>query len=162
MPKFAKFRVPFAGILRRGVRAQSGERDQDARILRAWGAAVLRPYEDVTRDGKDSAGCPSKLRASRRYESLSREDLFERLPPDPPPAAERVFRDLLPVAVAPQFGRERFDAFLKAYFDHFAFKSITTEEFLGYLRESLLDRFPGIVSASQRGRDQVIHFVRFG
>ena len=48
-----------------------------------------------------------------------------------------------------KFGRERFDAFLKGYFDHFAFKSITTEEFLGYLRESLLDRFPGIVSASQ-------------
>lgn len=48
-----------------------------------------------------------------------------------------------------KFGRERFDAFLQGYFDHFAFKSITTEEFLGYLRENLLDRFPGIVSASQ-------------
>jgi leukotriene-A4 hydrolase len=48
-----------------------------------------------------------------------------------------------------KFGRDRFDAFLQGYFDHFAFKSITTEEFLGYLRENLLDRFPGIVSASQ-------------
>ena len=48
-----------------------------------------------------------------------------------------------------KFGRERFDAFLQGYFDHFAFKSITTEEFLGYLKENLLDRFPGIVSASQ-------------
>ena len=28
-----------------------------------------------------------------------------------------------------KFGRERFDAFLRGYFDHFAFKSITTEQF---------------------------------
>jgi aminopeptidase N len=48
-----------------------------------------------------------------------------------------------------RFGRERFDAFLQGYFDHFAFKSITTEEFLAYLQENLLDRFPGIVTADQ-------------
>jgi aminopeptidase N len=48
-----------------------------------------------------------------------------------------------------KFGRERLDAFLQGYFDHFAFKSITTEEFLGYLEQNLLDRFPGIVSAAQ-------------
>ena len=28
------------------------------------------------------------------------------------------------------FGRERFDQFLRSYFDHFAFQSITTEQFL--------------------------------
>jgi leukotriene-A4 hydrolase len=48
-----------------------------------------------------------------------------------------------------KFGRERFDAFLRAYFDHFAFKSITTEQFLKYLQENLLDRFPGIVTGDQ-------------
>ena len=32
-----------------------------------------------------------------------------------------------------KFGRERFDAFLRGYFDHFAFKSITTEQFNQYL-----------------------------
>jgi leukotriene-A4 hydrolase len=48
-----------------------------------------------------------------------------------------------------KFGRERLDAFLRGYFDHFAFKSVTTEEFLAYLKENLLDRSPGIVSASQ-------------
>jgi hypothetical protein len=53
-----------------------------------------------------------------------------------------------------KFGRERFDAFLRGYFDHFAFKSITTEQFLAYLKENLLDRFPGIVS-----RDQVMAWV---
>jgi leukotriene-A4 hydrolase len=53
-----------------------------------------------------------------------------------------------------KFGRERFDAFLRGYFDHFAFKSITTDQFLAYLQENLLDRFPGIVT-----RDQVNTWV---
>jgi leukotriene-A4 hydrolase len=48
-----------------------------------------------------------------------------------------------------RFGRERFDAFLRGYFDHFSFKSITTEQFLAYLQENLLDRFPGVVSRGQ-------------
>jgi aminopeptidase N len=35
-------------------------------------------------------------------------------------------------------GRERFDAFLRAYFDAFAFRSMTTDEFVAYLQEQLL------------------------
>jgi len=53
-----------------------------------------------------------------------------------------------------KFGHERFEAFLRGYFDHFAFKSITTEQFLKYLQENLLDRFPGVVT-----RDQVMAWV---
>jgi aminopeptidase N len=48
-----------------------------------------------------------------------------------------------------KFGRDRFDAFLRGYFDHFALKSITTEQFNQYLTEHLLDRFPGIVTHEQ-------------
>ncbi len=48
-----------------------------------------------------------------------------------------------------KFGRERFDAFLRGYFDHFAFRSVTTEQFLAYLKENLLERFPGIVTPEQ-------------
>ena len=48
-----------------------------------------------------------------------------------------------------KFGRDRFDEFLRSYFDHFAFQSITTEQFLDYLQEHLLDRFPGVVSRAQ-------------
>ena len=51
--------------------------------------------------------------------------------------------------LAAKFGRERFDAFLHGYFDHFAFKSITTEQFNDYLEANLLARFPGIVSREQ-------------
>ncbi len=40
-------------------------------------------------------------------------------------------------------GRAEFDVFLKQYFSSHAFKSITTEEFLAYLRENLLKKHPG-------------------
>lgn len=36
-----------------------------------------------------------------------------------------------------KFGREKFDAYLKDYFDHFAFQSITTEQSLNYMRQHL-------------------------
>ena len=45
-----------------------------------------------------------------------------------------------------QFGRETFDPFLHDYFDHFAFQSVTTEQFLGYLEENLLGEHPGKVT----------------
>jgi leukotriene-A4 hydrolase len=48
-----------------------------------------------------------------------------------------------------KFGRDRFDAFLRGYFEHFSFKSITTEQFNQYLAENLLDRSPGIVTREQ-------------
>jgi aminopeptidase N len=57
----------------------------------------------------------------------------------------RLFLEFL----AAKFGRERFDAFLRSYFDHFAFQSISTEQFTAYLNENLLDRFPGLVSHEQ-------------
>ena len=53
-----------------------------------------------------------------------------------------------------KFGRDHFDAFLRGYFDHFAFKSISTEQFLAYLQENLLDRYPGVVA-----RDRVNAWV---
>ena len=48
-----------------------------------------------------------------------------------------------------KFGRDRFDAFLRSYFEYFAFKSITTEQFEAYLKQNLLDRYPGIVTQAQ-------------
>jgi aminopeptidase N len=48
-----------------------------------------------------------------------------------------------------RFGAARFDEFLRGYADHFAFQSITTERFLEYLQQNLLDRFPGTVSRGE-------------
>src|SRR5258708_13356647 len=64
---------------------------------------------------------------------------------DVPYQKGRLFLEYL----AAKFGRERFGGFLRNYFDHFAFKSITTEQFTQYLTENLLDRFPGIVTHQQ-------------
>lgn len=44
------------------------------------------------------------------------------------------------------FGRERFDQFLKGYFDHFAFQSITTADFIAYLKKNLLDSDPQLAA----------------
>ena len=38
-------------------------------------------------------------------------------------------------------GRSRFDEFLRGYFDHFAFGSITTSQFIEYLRKNLLNEY---------------------
>jgi hypothetical protein len=40
------------------------------------------------------------------------------------------------------FGREKFDQFLKSYFNHFAFRSITTADFAAYLDRHLLKTDP--------------------
>jgi aminopeptidase N len=45
-----------------------------------------------------------------------------------------------------RFGRETFDNYLKGYFDHFAFQSITTEQMLDYLKPNLIDKYPGKMS----------------
>ena len=43
-------------------------------------------------------------------------------------------------------GRARFDQFLKGYFDHFAFQSITTADFRAYLQKNLLDAEPQLAA----------------
>ena len=45
-----------------------------------------------------------------------------------------------------RFGREDFDAYLKGYFKHFAWHSITTEQMLGYMKPNLIEKYPGKMS----------------
>ncbi|QBY05563.1 M1 family peptidase [Thalassotalea sp. HSM 43] len=45
-----------------------------------------------------------------------------------------------------RFGREKFDPFVLDYFNHFAFKSIGTKEFISYLNTHLIHKYPGIVA----------------
>jgi hypothetical protein len=44
------------------------------------------------------------------------------------------------------FGRERFDNFLRGYFNHFAFRSIVTGEFVSYLRANLFQQNPDLAA----------------
>ncbi|GAB5380789.1 MAG: M1 family metallopeptidase [Aliiglaciecola sp.] len=46
-------------------------------------------------------------------------------------------------------GRENFDKFLLDYFDAFAFKSITTDEFIAYLETTLLKDYAGALDKSR-------------
>jgi leukotriene-A4 hydrolase len=39
-------------------------------------------------------------------------------------------------------GRENFDIFIKQYFQHFAYKAVTTEEFIDYVKANLFNKFP--------------------
>ena len=48
-----------------------------------------------------------------------------------------------------RFGRETFDAFLRQYFDHFAFQSIPTQTFIDYADEHLLKKHPGKVTKAE-------------
>jgi len=45
-----------------------------------------------------------------------------------------------------RFGRKEFDTWLKGYFDHYAWHSITTEQMLAYLKPGLIDKYPGKMS----------------
>ncbi|HJU25913.1 MAG TPA: M1 family aminopeptidase/hydrolase, partial [Rhodanobacteraceae bacterium] len=45
-----------------------------------------------------------------------------------------------------KFGRGNFDAYLKGYFDHFAWHSITTEQMLAYMKPNLIDKYPDRMS----------------
>lgn len=47
------------------------------------------------------------------------------------------------------YGRETFDAFLKGYFDHFAFQNMTTERFLEYLNTELISKHEAKVNADE-------------
>ena len=48
-----------------------------------------------------------------------------------------------------KFGRATFDRFLRSWFDHHAFRSATTDDFVGFLKKELLEKHSGIVSDAQ-------------
>lgn len=48
-----------------------------------------------------------------------------------------------------KLGREAFDQFLLQYFKHFEFQSITTEEFMSYVQDTLLKQYPDKLSEAR-------------
>ena len=48
-----------------------------------------------------------------------------------------------------RFGRETFDAFLRGWFDDHAFQSVTSDQFVAYLREKLLPQKPTAVTETE-------------
>ncbi len=48
-----------------------------------------------------------------------------------------------------RFGRDNFDPFLKNYFNHFAFQSVTTEDFIKYLHDELHVKNPDALTSEE-------------
>ena len=48
-----------------------------------------------------------------------------------------------------RYGREAFDPFLRRWFDEHAFKSVTTDDFLAFLRRELIAKNPGKLSEAE-------------
>jgi leukotriene-A4 hydrolase len=48
-----------------------------------------------------------------------------------------------------RFGREVFDAYMAGYFRHFAWQAISTEQFLEYIDQQLLQAHPGVFSRDE-------------
>lgn len=48
-----------------------------------------------------------------------------------------------------RYGRDKFDPFLKEYFNHFAFQSINSAQFAKYAQQNLLLKHPNIVSQAE-------------
>jgi len=104
-------------------------RDQLARL--SWDG-LLESLEDL--DERDR-------QLVRDLSDRDPEQAFIRVPYD----MGRFFLDWMEQRV----GRETFDAFLRAYFDHFAFQSITTEDFRAYLEEHLVAPSGGALSMAE-------------
>jgi leukotriene-A4 hydrolase len=48
-----------------------------------------------------------------------------------------------------RFGRDKFDPFLREYFNHFAFQSIDTEQFAKYAKANLLKKYPNVITVKE-------------
>ena len=48
-----------------------------------------------------------------------------------------------------RFGRDKFDLFIRNYFDKHAFKSLTTSEFVHFLNKELINKYPRVVNKEE-------------
>jgi len=101
----------------------------------AMAAAIGRDdlQEDIDRFGVDSP----YLRLKNDLAGVDPDDIYSTVP------YEKGF--LLVALLEKTVGREAFDGFMRDYTDHFAFTSITTEEFLEFLEE----RLPGVAEKAR-------------
>ncbi len=105
----------------------------ERRIVEEVFGKDLRAMEDVVQ----LQGLRKELTQLPKGDQALHLDLKDRDPDDAMTAVayEKGARFLM--ALEQAFGRERFDTFLRGYFDHFAFQSITTADFESYLQEKL-------------------------
>ena len=95
------------------------------------------------------SGLLAELAELSPRDSVLHLDLGGRSPDEAFSGVPYVKGQLFLVFLEQKFGREHFDAFVKNYFNHFAFQSITTAQFREYLSLNLLLKYPKIVSEAE-------------
>ena len=117
----------------------------EARIMeRLYGTEVRDQLAVLSWDGLNETLQTADERDRQLVRDLSDRDpeqAFMRVPYD----MGRFFIDWL----EHRYGREVLDSFLREYFDHFAFRSITSEDFLDYAREHLIEAHPDRASLAE-------------
>lgn len=108
--------------------------------------------------GKDRAVMEQSLEVARlkgQLETIDASDTILNLklngrdPDDAFSSVPYIKGQLFLLYLEEKFGRERFDIFVKKYFDDYSFKSLNTAEFVTYLNKNLINKFPGIVSSDK-------------
>ncbi|MCF2859680.1 M1 family metallopeptidase [Pseudoalteromonas sp. SMS1] len=100
----------------------------------------------VMEQALDAAGLRAQLTKIPEPDTRLNLKLNGRDPDDAFSKVPYIKGQLFLIYLEEKFGREQFDIFVKGYFDAYAFKSLTTGEFVKYLDQHLLQKHPGIVS----------------
>lgn len=112
------------------------------RIMEAvYGPEYARMLEHLGRTGLRSE-IEEELGGYESQETVLHVDLMDRDPDEGMTAIAYDKGAAFLRTIETVVGREQFDAFLRQYFDEFAFQPMTTEKFLAYLNEHLLSRNP--------------------
>ncbi len=100
----------------------------------------------VMEQALDAAGLRALLKTIAAPDTRLNLKLNGRDPDDAFSSVPYTKGQLFLIYLEEQFGREKFDVFVKEYFKTYAFKSVTTAEFVEYLKKNLLEKYPGVVS----------------
>uniref|UniRef100_A0A486XVG6 Aminopeptidase N n=1 Tax=Rheinheimera sp. BAL341 TaxID=1708203 RepID=A0A486XVG6_9GAMM len=94
-------------------------------------------------------GLKDELTDLAANDSILHIDLQGRDPDDAFSGVPYTKGQLLLMFLEQKFGREKFDPFVKQYFNDHAFKSLDTARFVTYLDQQLLQKYPGTVSLEE-------------
>lgn len=99
-----------------------------------------RAQAEMTLEGQELQEALETLKDSQKPLAV---DMRDRDPDETPSAIAYNRGAMFHYNLEKAFGREAYDAFLSGWFDAHAFQSVTTEDFLSYLDQALLEKHPG-------------------
>ncbi len=100
----------------------------------------------VMEQALDAAGLRAQLKTIDAPDTRLNLKLNGRDPDDAFSSVPYTKGQLFLIYLEEKYGRDKFDDFVKTYFNEFAFKSLTTAQFVIYLKANLIEKYPGVVS----------------